>query len=60
MLEKKSRDSSVGVATGYELDDRGGRSSSPDNVKNFLFSTSSRPPLGPTHRMGNGGSFPEG
>jgi hypothetical protein len=35
------------VATDYGLDDRGVRSSNPGNVKNFLFSTSSRPALGP-------------
>jgi hypothetical protein len=43
-----SRDSAVGIATGYGSDDRGGRSSSPGRVKNFLFSTASRPVLGPT------------
>jgi hypothetical protein len=36
----------VGVATGYWLDDRS-RTSSPGRVKSFLFSTSSRPALGP-------------
>jgi hypothetical protein len=35
-----TRDSSVGIAAGYGLDDRG--------INNFLFSTSSRPALGPT------------
>jgi hypothetical protein len=40
-----SRDSSVGVATSYGLDDGGGRSSSPGKVKNVLFFTSSRPGL---------------
>jgi hypothetical protein len=35
----RSRDSLVGIATGYGLDDRGGRSSSPGKVNNFLFST---------------------
>jgi hypothetical protein len=40
--------SAIGIATGYGLDDRRGRSSSTDRVKNFLFSTSSRPVLGPT------------
>jgi hypothetical protein len=35
----------VGIATSYGLDDRGGRSSSPGEVKNFLFSRSSRPVL---------------
>jgi hypothetical protein len=43
-----SRDSVVGVANGYELEDRGGRSSSLGRVENFLFSTSSRPVLEPT------------
>jgi hypothetical protein len=36
----ESRDSSVGIATGYGLDDR--------EVKNFLFSMSSRPTPGST------------
>jgi hypothetical protein len=34
------------LATGYGLDDRGGRNSSPGRVKNFQFSTSSRPVVG--------------
>jgi hypothetical protein len=38
----------VGIATGYALDDRGCRSSSPGRVKNFNFSMSSRPALGST------------
>jgi hypothetical protein len=38
----------VGMAIGYVMDDRGGRSLSPGRVKNFLFSTSSRPDLGST------------
>jgi hypothetical protein len=42
-----SQDSVVGIATGYGLDDRGW-SSSPSRGKNFLFSTASRPDLGPT------------
>jgi hypothetical protein len=42
-----SRDSAVGIATGYELDDRG-LSLSPGRAKNFVFSTSSRLALGPT------------
>jgi hypothetical protein len=45
---KRSRDSVVGIATGYGLGRPRGRSSSPCWVKNFLFSTSSRPALGPT------------
>jgi hypothetical protein len=43
-----SRDSTVGIATVYGLDDKRGQISSPDRVKNFLFSTSSRPVLGST------------
>jgi hypothetical protein len=43
-----SRDNEVGIATGYGLDEPRGWSSSPSGVKNFLFSTSSRPALGPT------------
>jgi hypothetical protein len=40
-----SPDSSVGIATGYGLDSLG---SIPDRNKVFLFSTTSRPALGPT------------
>jgi hypothetical protein len=40
-----SGDSSVGIATGYGLDDQGGGSSSPGRVNNFHFSISSRPAL---------------
>jgi hypothetical protein len=44
-----SRDSSVGIATGYGLDDQGGGgSSSPGRVKNVHFSISSSPALGST------------
>jgi hypothetical protein len=44
-----SRGSVVGIATGYGLDDRGiGVKSTGKKVKNFLFSTSFRPALGPT------------
>jgi hypothetical protein len=42
-LRLPSWESPVGIATDYELDDG---SSSPGMVKNFLFSTSSRPALG--------------
>jgi hypothetical protein len=41
-----SRDSSVGIGTGYGLDDQEGGCSSPGRVKNFLSSKSSRPALG--------------
>jgi hypothetical protein len=44
----RTRNSSVGIATDYWLDDLGGRSSNPGRVKKFLFSTSSRPALGST------------
>jgi hypothetical protein len=43
-----SRNSVVGIATGYGGEGPGGRSLSPRKVKNFLFFTSSRPALGPT------------
>jgi hypothetical protein len=43
-----SRDSSVGIATGYDVDDQGDGSSSPGRVKNFHLSISSRPALGST------------
>jgi hypothetical protein len=46
MLASGSRDSVVGIATGYELDDRGVRVKVP--VEAEIFSTSSRPALGPT------------
>jgi hypothetical protein len=38
----------VGIATSYRLDDRGVGIKSPGGVKNFLYSTSSRPALGST------------
>jgi hypothetical protein len=44
----KSRGSSVGIATGYGVDDREVGSSSPGRVKNFLLSKSLRPDLGST------------
>jgi hypothetical protein len=50
----------IGTATGYGMDDQGGRSSSPGRVKNFLFhffQTGSG--VHPTsYTMGTGGSFP--
>jgi hypothetical protein len=48
------RVSSVGIATDYALDDRGGRSSSPGRTRIFLLSTSSRPLLEPTQLLFNG------
>jgi hypothetical protein len=47
-MQQRSRDSSIGIATGYGLDDQGGGSSSPGGVKNFHFFISSRPALGST------------
>jgi hypothetical protein len=44
----RSRDSAVGIANGYGLNDRGGRSSSPGGGKNFYLSMSSRLALGST------------
>jgi hypothetical protein len=41
------RDSSVGITRGFELEGPQGRSSSPDRVKNFPFSMTSRPALEP-------------
>jgi hypothetical protein len=43
--------SAVGIATEYGLDDRGVGVRIPESsrIKNFLFSTSSRPALGSTH-----------
>jgi hypothetical protein len=43
-----SRDSSVGIATGYGLDDQGFGVPGPVGSKNFQFSMSSRPALGST------------
>jgi hypothetical protein len=43
-----SRDSSVSIATGYGMDDREGGSLGPGRVRNVIYSTLSRPVLGPT------------
>jgi hypothetical protein len=43
-----SRDSSVGIALGYGLDDRGYRVQFPTGMGAFLFTTASRTVLGPT------------
>jgi hypothetical protein len=48
----RSRDSSVGIATGYVL---GGWCATPSRCKTFLFSTAFRPALGPhsaSYQMG--------
>jgi hypothetical protein len=44
----KSRDSSVGTALGYGLDDRDSRVRFPGRLGIFLFITASRTALGPT------------
>jgi hypothetical protein len=58
----RSGDSVVGIATGYGLDEPGGRSSSPGSFKNFAFCTSSRPALGFTQPLNQliPGNFPRG
>jgi hypothetical protein len=58
----ESRDSSVGTATGYGLDDKGVRIPSPGRDKNFHFSMSFRPALGPHLLLSNvyGVLFPWG
>jgi hypothetical protein len=45
---RRSRDSSVGNSDWLRAGRQSGQSSSSGRVKNFLFSTSSRPALGPT------------
>jgi hypothetical protein len=57
----RSRESSVGVATGYGLDDRGSKRGS-DKKEIILNSTASRPALGPTQptiQWALGAYFPE-
>jgi hypothetical protein len=58
-----SRNTVVGIATSYRLDDRGGRSSSSDRLKNFslLHVVQTGSAINPTsYPMGTGGSFPAG
>jgi hypothetical protein len=50
LLYMGSRDSAVGILMGCGLDTRG-QNSSPSKVKNFLFSTMSRPVQGPTQPL---------
>jgi hypothetical protein len=63
---RMSRDSSVGIATGYGLDDRGVKSSSPGRDKNFLFSRCPDRPWGSPNLLfnvywgGRGVAFPGG
>jgi hypothetical protein len=58
----RNRDSPVGIATGYGLDDRGGRSVSPGRVKNFLSLRRPQRFLGPAKLLPNmyRGFFPRG
>jgi hypothetical protein len=44
----QSRGNSLGIATGYELDDRGSRVRFPARAGIFFFSTASRTAQGPT------------
>jgi hypothetical protein len=54
--EYMSRDSSVGIVTGYGLDDQGGGSSSPGREKIL---TSPYRPDPTSYKMGTGGSSPK-
>jgi hypothetical protein len=54
----RSRDSAVGMATGYRLDDRGVGVRIPVGSRNFLFSTSCPDPA--FYPMGTAGPFLEG
>jgi hypothetical protein len=60
---RREPDSSVGIATGYGLEDQGGGgSSSPGRVKIFslLYIVQTGSGVHPTsYKMGTGGSFPE-
>jgi hypothetical protein len=59
MITYGSRDSLVGIATGYGLDDRGFGVRVP--VGSRIFSSSHRPRVHPTsYPMGTGGYFPGG
>jgi hypothetical protein len=57
---KKSRDSSVGIALCYGLDDRGSRVRFPAGVANFFLYHRIQNGSGihPVYRMGTRGSFP--
>jgi hypothetical protein len=51
ILSYNSLDSSVGIALGYGLDDRGSRVRFPAGAGSFLFTTASRTALGPTQPL---------
>jgi hypothetical protein len=62
-LIKESRDSSVGIALGYGLDDRGSRVRFPAEAGNFSFHHSVQNGSGThpaSYQMGTSGSFPGG
>jgi hypothetical protein len=48
LLSHQNRDSSVGIALGYGLDDRGSMVRFPARLEIFLFTTAFRTALGPT------------
>jgi hypothetical protein len=56
LINIRTRDSVAGIATGYGIDDRGVGVRAP--VGSRIFSTSSRPALGPNHP--HRGLFPQG
>jgi hypothetical protein len=61
LKSKKSRDSSVGIALGYRLDDRGSRVRFPEGAGNFFLHHSVQNGSGAhpaSYPMGTGGSFP--
>jgi hypothetical protein len=59
MYAFSSRDSVVGIATAHGLHGRGGRSSSPGRVKNFLHVVQTKSGVHPaSYPMRTGGSFP--
>jgi hypothetical protein len=62
-LIPKSRDSSVGIALGYGLDDRGSRFLFPEGAGNFFLHHRVQNGSGAhpaSYSMGTGGSFPGG
>jgi hypothetical protein len=54
----RKRDRSVGIVTSHELDDRGVEVQFPAGARVFLFSTASRPALGPSSPMDIGALSP--
>jgi hypothetical protein len=61
--QRENRDSSVGIATGYGLDDRGSRVRFPAGAGNFSLHQRVQNGSGThpaSYPMGTGGSFPGG